>query len=146
MDADVEIRVVADEAGHVQPDLALPDQLRLDLVAIIFVRQQLGQPQAKLALRTRAARQPGVEHGLRQILEPVLVEQVGDAGEVEHIIADGDARPASALGFGKNAQRQVLDREIAARRSALDPAHARGVVRFVDHGSCALEKPAHASS
>ena len=49
MDADIEIGVIADEAGHMQPDFALADQLRLDVVAEALVGQDLGQAQAKLA-------------------------------------------------------------------------------------------------
>ena len=59
MNADVEIGVVADEAGHVQADLALPDQSRLDIVAIALVGQDLRQLLAQLALRAVAARRTG---------------------------------------------------------------------------------------
>ena len=78
MDADVEIGVVADQARHVHPNLALADQLRLDFVAIFFLGQQFGQAQAQRVLRPGPARQPSVEHRLRQILAPILIEQIGD--------------------------------------------------------------------
>src|SRR5206468_7225843 len=37
MNADVEVSVVADQAGHVQPDLSLADELRFNLIAISLV-------------------------------------------------------------------------------------------------------------
>ena len=56
MNADVEIGVIADQAGHVEPDLALADQLRLDVVAIALVGQQLGQARPQLAVRSSGPR------------------------------------------------------------------------------------------
>ena len=49
MNADVEVGVVADEAGHVEADLGLADQLRLDIVAVAFVGQQLLQARSRSA-------------------------------------------------------------------------------------------------
>ena len=45
----------------------------------------------KRPLGAAAARQPGVEDRLRQILAPLFIEQVGDRGEIEDVISDGDA-------------------------------------------------------
>ena len=87
------------------------------------------QPRAKRALRFGPARQPAVEHRLRQIVAPILVEQVGDAGEVEHVIADRDARPPPPLADREDAERQVLDRKVAALR-ALAPAGERRIVAW----------------
>src|SRR3954452_19625485 len=104
MDADIEVGVIADEAWNVQPDFALSDQLRLDVVAKALVGQELGQTQAKLPLCLRSARQPCVEHRLRQILAPLLVEQIRDSRKVEHIIANGYSRPPTALRFREDAE------------------------------------------
>ena len=128
-----------------QPNLALADQIGLDIVAIALVAKQLGQAQPELALRLRPTREPRVEHRLRQVLAPVFIEQIGDAREVEHIIADRHSRPPLPLGFGENAERQILNRKIAVR-GARDPARSRRVVGFVDHGSFALGKPVQAKS
>ena len=145
MNADVEVRVVADEAGHVHPDLALPDQLRLDIVTIALVAQQFLETQAQGSLRLMTPRQPAVQHRLRQVVPPVFVEEVGDRGEVEHEIADRDAGAAPALTDRKDAERQVLDREIASL-SSFAPTGERRVVALVDHGSLALGKPCQAMS
>src|SRR3954451_25420213 len=88
MNADVEVGVVADEAGYVQPHLALPDQLGLDIVTIALVRKQFGKTLTKLPMRVPTAREPGVEHRLRKVLLPLFWEQIGDAGKVEDIVAD----------------------------------------------------------
>ncbi len=147
VDADVEVGVVADQAGHVHPHLALADQARLDIVAVALVAEQLGKAQPKVAMGVPAARQPAVQDGLGEIAAPALVEQVGDGRQIEDVVADGDAGPAAALGFGEDPERQVLHRKIASGPSARNPADARGVVRLVErHGSFALGKPAQASS
>ncbi len=56
MNADVEIGVVADEAGDMKSDLALTDKLRLDVVPISLVAQELAQGggEARAAPRGRA--------------------------------------------------------------------------------------------
>src|SRR5436190_938248 len=85
-----------------------------------------------------SARQPGVEYRLLEILAALWLEQIADRRQVEDIVADRDPRPAPPLGFRKNAERQVLDREVAALR-ARDPAGSRRVVSLVEgHGSFAL--------
>ncbi len=145
MNADVEIGIVADEAGNVQPHLGLTDQLGFDIVTITLVAEQLDQPFAEGSLGLVPAGKPAVEHGLRQILAPILLEQVGNARQVENIIADCDARPAAPLAHRKDAERQVLDREIAPL-STLAPAFELGVGGRIDHGNFALGKPAHAWS
>ena len=113
-----------------------PNQLRLDIVTVFFFRQQFLQPFAKGAMRFGAARQPAVQDRLRQILAPLLVEQVGNADKIEHVIADGDAGAPPALAHGEDAERQVLDRKVAIL-GAVAPA-------FHGHGSLALGKPVHA--
>jgi len=110
--------------------------VRLGL-AVALVAEDLGEAFAKRSLRLQAARQPAIQHWLSQVLAPFLVEQVGDGDEVQDIIADRDASLAAPLPDRKDAERQVLDRIIAALR-ALDPA--------IGHGSLAFGKPVHAWS
>ena len=125
--------------GHAKAiclDFGLADELRLDLVAILFVGQQLLQALAKHRLSLGTASQPSVEHGLGEFLTPIFIQQVRDSGEIEDIVADCDPGPAAPLADREDAERQILDREIAAF-GALAPAF---------HGSFALGKPLQASS
>ena len=145
MNADVEVGVIADEARHVHPDLALPDQLRLEVVTVALVAQEFLETKAQGSLRPMTARQPTVQHRLREFVPPVFVEEVSDRGQVEHEIADRDTGPAPALTDREDAERQVLDREIALL-STFAPTGERRVVALVDHGSFALGKPCHAMS
>jgi hypothetical protein len=145
MNADIEVGVVPDEAGNMKSNLALADQLRLDIVPVFFVRQELDKSAAKRTVRLGPAGQPAVHHGLPKILAPILVEKVGYADEIKDIVADGNTDAPATLADRENAERQVLDREVASL-STLAPARERGIVAFVDHGSLALGKPVHASS
>ena len=52
-------------------------------------------------------------------------------GQVEDVVADRDARPPPPLGRRENAERQVLDRKIAARRRSR-PSFGAGIVGFVE--------------
>ena len=86
------------------------------VVAIALVGQQLGQAAARSSrCASGAAAEPAVEHRLGEVAAPAFVEQVGDRRQVENIVADRHARPAAALGLGEDSERQVLDREVAAR-------------------------------
>ena len=59
VNADVEISVVPDEARHVHSCLGLADQLRLHVIAVALVAQDLGEPFTKRSLRLLArASQP----------------------------------------------------------------------------------------
>src|SRR6185369_12873677 len=106
MDADVEIGVVADQAWHMEAHFALADQAWLDVVAIALVAEDLLQPQAKRALRFGAARQPGIQHRLDQIVAHILVEAIGYARKIKHIVADRNAGTASPFRLGKYCERQ----------------------------------------
>ena len=68
----------------------------------------------KRALRVRAAGEPAVQYRLRQIFTPIFVEQVGDAVEIEHEVADRDASLTASLANRKDPERQVLDGKVAA--------------------------------
>ena len=135
MNADVKIGVVANEAGHVHPRLGLADKLGLDIVAVALVGEELGQAFAKIHLRLVTTRQPGVEHGLREVFAPLLVEQFGDRDHVEHEVADGDASAAPPVTDGEDAEREVFYGKVAAF-GAFDPAFG--------HGSFAFGKPVQA--
>ena len=148
VNADVEIGVVADQAGHVQPHLALSDQVHFDIVAIALVGQHFGQSLAQRALRLRAAREAGVEDRLGEVAAPSSSSRLGSRGKIEDDSRRSRRPGAAALGLGENAERQVLDREIAARWRSVDPASRAGswVSSIVAHGSFAFGKPAQASS
>jgi len=148
MNADIEIGVVADQAGHVHAYLALPDEMHLQIVAITLVGQYLRQAATEGAVRFRAPRQPCVEDRLREVVAPFLVEKVGGCRKIEDVITDCDARPPQPLGFGKDAERQVLHRKIAARLRTVHPAYALHIMRFIDHRyeSFAFGKPVQARS
>jgi hypothetical protein len=99
------------------------------------VGKQLGEAFAERLLRLVPTREPAVQHRLRKVRAPVFIEQFLDADEVEHEIADGDARAASALADRKDSERQVLEWKVAAL-SGFDPA--------LRHGSFAFGNPVHA--
>ena len=105
VNANVEIGVIADETGNVHARFRLTDQLRLDVIAVARVAQYLLYARAKLALCLWTARKPAIEHRLRQILAPFLVEQVEDSNEVEHEVPNRHTRPATSVAHGKNSER-----------------------------------------
>ena len=145
MDADVEVGVIPDDAGDVQPNLRLTDELRFDIVPISFVAQDLAEPVAQRPSRLRATREPAIEDRLREVFAPLLVEEIGNSHEVEDEVADRNSRLPPPLTDRKDAERKVLDRKIAALR-ALAPASQRRIVAFIDHGSFAFGNPVQAMS
>nr|AUN37748.1 hypothetical protein [uncultured bacterium] len=141
MNADVEIGVIAHDARKVHADFGLAHQLRFHVVAIAFVREDLGQAFTKRSLCSVTAGKPCIQHRLRKVAPPFLIKEVGNGREIEHIVADGDTRSAPALADRENPERQVFDGKIASL-GAFDPA----LESFVDHGSFAFGKPDHAAS
>src|SRR6476660_65616 len=73
MDADIEIGIVADEAGHMNPDLALPEQLSLEVVAISFSTEDLSESLAKVPHRLLPSCERCVEDWLGKVLARVVV-------------------------------------------------------------------------
>ena len=61
------------------------------------------------------------------------VEEARARGDIENLLADGDADPRALAALAEHAVGQVLDRKIAVRRiGAGDEAAQRGIVSFVE--------------
>ena len=146
VNADVEVGVIADQAGHVQPNLGLSDQLGLDIVAVAFVAK--GVPEGARAARVCAsgprasqAFSTGCERSLRQ--SSSSRSRISGRSRTKSPIATPARR--APLADREDSERQVLDRKIAAL-GAFAPTRERRIVGGVGHGSFALGNPAHAWS
>ena len=61
------------------------------------------------------------------------VEERAARGDIENLLADGDADPRALAALAEHRIGQVLDREIAVRRiGAGDEAAQRGIVSFIE--------------
>ena len=127
VNADVEIGVVADEARHVHPDLASGRPAAARRRRGIARRDSSSTGAARrspLCARGRA-RASAFSTGCARSSRQSSSSSSAIAGEVEHIVADRDAGAAAPLADRENAERQILDRKIAALR-AFDPAPRPG--------------------
>ena len=149
MDAGVEVRVVADHAGQRELGIGLRHEAR-------------GEPRRLPGITAQRARQRRTQqtplrrgpcHQVTQVARGERRKQRGDlgvpgaidrrAGEIQHLIADGDADAPRlpAAGAAEAPVRQILEREIRVGTvGRFDPAAQCRVVRAVERDHAALSR------
>jgi hypothetical protein len=124
----------------VEPDFGLPEQVRFDIVAVALIRKKFLEAPAKRGLGARSTGKPCVQNGLRQVFEPLVVQEPANPAEIEYEVANGNACATGLFACRENSERQVLDWEFASL-CTLAPARKCLDFGWVAHGSFAFGNP-----
>jgi len=145
MDAGIEIGVIADRGGQFQAAMggAVKQTLgeRQEFLRLgIFEIENLAEALAQGAARTGAQREKRIEAASRSGAGRLFGETGKEAGfergaEIQNLVADGDPAAPRPVQRAKDAERQILDREIGMAVAGLDPAQPVRIMRLVDYVS-----------